>query len=529
MRDHLERLPASRGLEALDIPVARRRRLRALGQEKRRPLRAVFTGPSGTGKTVAARAVAADLEAPVYRIDLSQVVSKYIGETEKNLRLLLDRAAAEGAVVLLDEADELFRLQSETAAAILALLENYAGPVIVELRADAGPPAGLIARFDDVVEFVAPGVYVEEIPSGVRSIVAAETSVAAFVGGAASGPVDEPTAMISFSDYQVRFGALDPAFPMSHAVSHFFDNGGRRALVVRVEPSGGSAVIADADIAGSQTAGRGIWALRGSEFGILVLPPPSPGADVSAATRREAVRLCAEEHAFHIVDPPESWASVADVDPVALGLVDHRENAAVYWPRLVAPDGAGATAEFAPGGAVAGVYARTDIQRGVWKAPAGVEAALAATGPMVAVTDAEQDLLNPIGVNVLRVMAGHGLLVWGARTLDTGSEWRYVPVRRTMLMIEESLYRGLQWVVFEPNDEPLWARIRQSVEAFLDGLFRQGAFVGSTADDAYLVRCDASTTTQSDRQAGITNVLVGFAPLKPAEFVVLRLAFRRGA
>ncbi len=527
MPDRLERLPPSRGLDALDLPVGRRGRLRALGRDGRRPLRAVFTGPSGTGKTTAARAVAADLKAPVYRIDLSQVVSKYIGETEKNLSVLLDRAAAEGAVVLLDEADDLLTGRTETAEAVLGLVEAHAGPVIVELRTTTAPTAGLAARFADVVEFVAPGVYVEEIPSGVRSISAVETSVAAFVGGAASGPVDTPTTLTSFSDYEAHFGARDSAFPMSTAVFHFFDNGGTRAIVVRVAASGGSPVVADADIAGSRSAGSGMWALRGSGFAILVLPPPGPGADISATTRREALRLCAEERAFHIVDPPESWGSVAEVDPVELGLVDHQENAAVYWPRLLAPDATGATVASAPGGAVAGVYARTDIQRGVWKAPAGVEAALAATGTAVAVTDATQDLLNPIGVNALREFPGRGLLVWGSRTLDTGSEWRYVPVRRTMLMIEESLYRGLQWVVFEPNDEPVWAQIRASVETFFNGLFRQGAFAGTTPDEAFFVRCDTSTTTPSDRQAGITNVVIGFAPLKPAEFVVVTLALRR--
>jgi phage tail sheath protein FI len=183
---------------------------------------------------------------------------------------------------------------------------------------------------------------------------------------------------------------------------------------------------------------------------------------------------------------------------------------------------------FAPCGIVAGVFARTDATRGVWKAPAGLDASVLGIRRLaVNLTDGENGLLNPVGINCLRFFASGGNVVWGSRTLrgDDGlaDEYKYVPVRRLALFIEESLYRGTQWAVFEPNDEPLWAQLRLNVGAFMHDLFRQGAFQGSSPTTAYLVKCDKETTTQSDINKGIVNVLVGFAPLKPAEFVILKI------
>jgi phage tail sheath protein FI len=176
---------------------------------------------------------------------------------------------------------------------------------------------------------------------------------------------------------------------------------------------------------------------------------------------------------------------------------------------------------------MAGVYARTDSTRGVWKAPAGTDAALRNAQLAVRLDDLENGGLNPLGVNVLRNFPVFGNIAWGARTLNgadqQASEWKYVPVRRTALYIEESLYEGLKWVVFEPNDEPLWAQIRMNAGAFMNNLFRQGAFQGNTPAKAYFVKCDSETTTQNDIDRGVVNILVGFAPLKPAEFVVLKI------
>jgi phage tail sheath protein FI len=172
--------------------------------------------------------------------------------------------------------------------------------------------------------------------------------------------------------------------------------------------------------------------------------------------------------------------------------------------------------------------ARTDTDRGVWKAPAGLQATLTGVPDLaVRLSDDQNGQLNPLGINCLRAFPVVGRVVWGARTLAgadmLASDWKYVPVRRLALYLEESLYRGTQWVVFEPNDEPLWAQIRLSVGSFMHEQFRQGAFQGATPREAYFVKCDGETTTQADRDRGIVNILVGFAPLKPAEFVVIRL------
>jgi phage tail sheath protein FI len=171
--------------------------------------------------------------------------------------------------------------------------------------------------------------------------------------------------------------------------------------------------------------------------------------------------------------------------------------------------------------------ARIDGTRGVWKAPAGTEADLRGIiGVERRFSDGENGVMNPKAVNTIRVFP-NGIVNWGARTMDGddgfASEYKYIPIRRLALFLEESLYRGLKWAVFEPNDEPLWAQIRLNVGAFMHTQFRQGAFQGATPREAYFVKCDASTTTQNDRNLGIVNIVVGFAPLKPAEFVVLYL------
>jgi phage tail sheath protein FI len=179
-------------------------------------------------------------------------------------------------------------------------------------------------------------------------------------------------------------------------------------------------------------------------------------------------------------------------------------------------------------GTIAGLYARTDSDRGVWKAPAGTEATLRGVSRLeYLLSDRENGVINPLGINGLRNLPVYGSICWGARTMDgadaLASEWKYVPIRRLALFLEESLYRGTHWVVFEPNDEPLWAQIRLNVGAFMNNLFKQGAFQGSTPRDAYLVKCDAETTNQNDRNLGVVNIVVGFAPLKPAEFVFIKI------
>ena len=207
---------------------------------------------------------------------------------------------------------------------------------------------------------------------------------------------------------------------------------------------------------------------------------------------------------------------------------EHEQSFGAFERLLFIRDKRDRLAEFAPCGAVAGIIARTDVQRGIWKAPAGLDASFSGVqGFSYTMTDGQNGLLNPLGLNCLRSFPVTGNLVWGARTLagadQLASEWKYLPVRRFALFLEESLYRGSQWVVFEPNDEPLWAQIRLNVGAFMQNLFRQGAFQGRSPREAYFVKCDRETTTQNDINLGIVNILVGFAPLKPAEFVVLKI------
>jgi phage tail sheath protein FI len=283
----------------------------------------------------------------------------------------------------------------------------------------------------------------------------------------------------------------------------------------------------------------GLYALeRVDLFNILCLPRTATKTGANAMTDSAAFAViaaardyCARRRAFFIVDTPDNINSIDDIQAwmLANAGIRHR-NLALYFPRVDIPDpldqfrlrSAGAS------GTVAGIYARTDGTRGVWKAAAGIDATLDnVMRPAYALTDLQSGVLNPLAINSLRSFSAGGNLVWGARTLvgtdAPASEWKYVPVRRFALFLEETLYRGTTWVVFEPNDEPLWAKIRLNLKAFMMGLFRQGAFQGSTPDDAFQVRCDAETTTQADRDLGIVNIEVGFAPLKPAEFVVIKI------
>jgi phage tail sheath protein FI len=285
---------------------------------------------------------------------------------------------------------------------------------------------------------------------------------------------------------------------------------------------------------------RGIYALLKTDiFNILCIPPivkqDGSVGDIDPAVLADALQLCVDRRAMLIVDSPQGWTSVSQaaggIDSLSLS-GSNATNAALYFPwiRIIDPDTTqgGQMRDFPPSGAIAGIYARTDASRGVWKAPAGIDASLnGARGLTVSMTDLENGQLNPIGVNCLRTFPIIGNIVWGSRTgrgADVlADQWKYVPVRRVALYIEESLYRGTKWVVFEPNDEPLWASIRLNVGAFMHNLFRQGAFQGKTPREAYLVKCDKDTTTQNDIDRGIVNILVGFAPLKPAEFVIIQI------
>ena len=286
-----------------------------------------------------------------------------------------------------------------------------------------------------------------------------------------------------------------------------------------------------AALRGVRAAKTGMYALEDADlFNILCIPRAAALAAVAMQqVYQEAEAYCEERRSFLIVDVPEG----TDFDDVQTWLDDNaglrHRNAAVYFPRVRVADplNGNRLRSLAPSGTMAGLYARTDGERGVWKAPAGTEVRLRVNELDEVLTDPQNGVLNPLGVNCLRNFPVFGNISWGARTLDgadqIGSEWKYIPVRRLALYLEESLFRGTKWVVFEPNDEPLWSQIRLNVGAFMQRLFRQGAFQGRTPREAYLVKCDAETTTQADIDLGIVNIVVGFAPLKPAEFVILRI------
>ena len=302
-------------------------------------------------------------------------------------------------------------------------------------------------------------------------------------------------------------------------------------------PPDGAALIGD------QNNKEGIFALEDVDlFNILCIPRTAivSGSNALAPDRNEAmaaagavltqaVSYCQNRRAMLIVDPPNDVDDLQEVQTFFDGLPRSR-NAALYFPRVMIPDPLNnfRLRAFGPSGTLAGVWARTDANRGVWKAPAGTEATLTNVPKLdVVLSDAQNGVLNPLGINALRSFPIFGRVSWGARTRQgadrLADEYKYIPVRRLALFIEESLFRGLQWVVFEPNDEPLWAQIRLNVGAFMQNLFRQGAFQGTSPREAYLVKVDRETTTQNDINQGIVNVLVGFAPLRPAEFVFIRI------
>ena len=288
---------------------------------------------------------------------------------------------------------------------------------------------------------------------------------------------------------------------------------------------------------GDQVQRTGIFALEGVDlFNLLCIPGVTPDTDSGKAILTAALSYCMSRRAVLIVDPPrgkqpeDMYQDFVDASPLPKSVTGPGTYAALYYPWVRLPDILiGSTlASFPPCGIIAGLYARTDATRGVWKAPAGIDASLIGVQKLdFAMTDAQNGRLNPHGINCLRTFPVYGTVCWGARTLSgddqLASDYKYVPVRRLALFIEESLYRGTKWVVFEPNDEPLWAQIRLNVGAFMHNLFRQGAFQGQTPRDAYLVKCDSETTTQNDIDLGIVNILVAFAPLKPAEFVVIQI------
>src|SRR5262249_26673280 len=347
-------------------------------------------------------------------------------------------------------------------------------------------------------EFLAPGVYVEEIPAQVHPIEGVSTSTAGFIGVAASRTTS--TAITSFADYE-HLRVPGASAHLSLAARGFFENGGQLCYV--------------AGITATDPLKAGLDALADAKVSILCCPDENlftgAAAILAAHCEQRKDRIC-------ILQSPQPALpdSTHDV-PV------HSSFAAYYYPWItVAGLGGAAAVTIPPGGHVAGVYARMDSEKGVSTAPAGVPIT-GVSALSQAIGDPQNNLLAARGINVLRSFPAKGILVWGARTTSPDPEYTYVPVRRFMSLLEQSIKQGLQWAVFEPNGPRLWATVRTSVESFLVTLWKTGALMGQKPEQAFFVRCDSTTMTQPDIDAGRVIVLVGVAPVRPAEFVLLRI------
>jgi uncharacterized protein len=382
-----------------------------------------------------------------------------------------------------------------------------------------------------MVRVAYPGVYVDELPAGVRRIDGVETSTAAFVGPASGGPVDEPIHVHGLAEFERAFGSASGNDPMRLAVQLFFANGGTDAIVVRIDGEDAAETLA---VAGLDALDPAEW------FDLLCLPglyaDGAPTAIPTIAAALEAAsRYCGRRGAILLIDPLPGWVTAEDVisGPSSIGAITtmvQRENAAAFFPNLLVATQSGPVT-CGPAGAIAGVIARTDKTRGIWKAPAGLEATIAGTvGLASSITTTDAAVLRDVGMNTIREIPDAGIVPWGARLLGSATrddpDWKYIAVRRLSIFLEHSIDAGTEWVVFEPNDEPLWATVRRSVEAFLLSLWRSGAFAGRTPCEAYFVKCGPETMTQDEIDNGVVNILVGVAPLRPAEFVTFRIQRR---
>ncbi|MGE3109935.1 MAG: phage tail sheath family protein [Phycisphaerales bacterium] len=379
-----------------------------------------------------------------------------------------------------------------------------------------------------------PGVYLEEIAAGAHAIAGVETSTATIVGRSAGGPVNAPVIVRGVSEYRRAFGARRVEGALARQVEQFFAGGGRQAVVVRMSPRDGvrRAIRALGLPARAIRLRRGRRTLvttdRPAAFNMLCAPETGT-MNRRAATRaaRLLTAFCEQRGAMYLIDPPAGIVTTAGIRDWAGGLATS-PNSALYFPRVRLRVRRGEPEDAVSSGTIAGLFARTDATRGVWTSPAGADSTLTGVvGLSLELSESEIGALNPLGINCLRRLPGAGCVCWGARTTAggdaRGGEYKYVSVRRTALFIERSITEGTTWAVFEPSDEPLWAKIRASVGAFMQALFRAGALVGGTPREAYYVKCDRSTMTQSDIDSGIVNIEIGVAPLKPAEFVIIRI------
>ena len=383
-----------------------------------------------------------------------------------------------------------------------------------------------------------PGIHIEEVSSGFRTIKRAPTSITAFVGRSLFGPTNTATHITNFAEFECKFGSFANNCPMSFAVRDFFNHGGTQALIVRVTSSAGidePDEITTADIIGDRYKHTGIYALEQADlFNLLCIPLTNEQCATDKALYKEATFFCDRQRAMLIADCPQAWDSMnkvlESISDISSQLGAGSRSAAFYYPRITKsnPLNNNKPEPFPACGAVAGVIARADKNNGVWKSPAGTEARLDSCDSLeLDLTNKKNDWLNAYGCNGLRLISHYGPVIWGARTLAgnerSGSEWKYISVRRLAAMIEESISSSTSWAAFEPNDATLWTQIRISIGGFLTGLFKDGALAGNKVNDAFFVNCGNDTTTQNEINRGLINIVVGFAPLKPAEFIILKI------
>lgn len=391
--------------------------------------------------------------------------------------------------------------------------------------------------------YLAPDVYVEEVSGGPRPIEAVGTSTAALIG-VAPDPAARPGEILSFTNWSAFMRAYVPAgsvsTPLAQAVYGYFQNGGRLCYVVNIGAGGSLQQALDRvaqkdDVAivaaPGYTDAASYDALLthceslGDRVAVLDAPKEVPDLDALTSTGRGGKPVGAAQKD---ADSPKT----APVD-ASSGLRARQSDGgygAYYFPWLLVRDPVNPDPDpsvlvaVPPSGHLAGIWARSDASRGVHKAPAN-ESVRGALDLTTHLTRAEQEGLNMAGVNAIRFFSQEGVRVWGARTLAaSGSEWRYLNVRRLFNMIKESIAENTRWIVFEPNDETLWKSIRRDVGAFLLRLWRDGALMGRSPQEAFFVKCDAETNPPEVVDAGQVVTLIGIAPVKPAEFIVFRLS-----
>lgn len=371
-----------------------------------------------------------------------------------------------------------------------------------------------------MAEYLSPGVYVEEIPGGSKPIEAVGTSTVGFIGESRKGPVNKVVFCPNWTTFVKNFGDFADSEFLAHAVYGFFNNGGARCFVLNVgvgeegDKQGKPARFIGYDKGPGERAGLHAFE-EVDEINIVCAPGQTePAIQDAVLTHCEKMR-----YRFAILDAPEVIES-GGVDK--LPKPRDSKYGAYYFPWIEVYDPNKGNIFVPPSGHMAGIYARSDAERGVHKAPAN-ELVRGALGLKYKITKGEQDLLNPKGINCIREFTGRGIRVWGARTISSDPEWRYINVRRLFNMVEASIELGTQWVVFEPNNQTLWKRVSRNITAFLLRVYSDGALFGATPEQAFYVKCDEETNPPEVIDAGQMVCEIGMCPTKPAEFVIFRI------